>query len=65
VRLAALRGEKAVTFHKQCGLGWLGLDRIYFLDLFRHGFLGINADRSKSTTEARRHRGKLNLQVLS
>jgi len=30
VRLAALRGEKAVTSYKQCGLGWLGLDRIYF-----------------------------------
>jgi len=27
-----LCGEKAVTFHGQCGSGWLGPGRIYFLE---------------------------------
>jgi hypothetical protein len=30
--LAAKRGEKAVTFHKRCGSGWLGWGRIYFAE---------------------------------
>jgi hypothetical protein len=51
VRLAALRGEKAVTFHKQCGSGWLGPGRIYFQPQISQ----VNADRSTSTTESRRN----------
>jgi hypothetical protein len=50
VRLAALRGEKAVTFHKQCGSGWLGPGRIYFQPQISQ----VNTDRSNPTTESRR-----------
>jgi len=62
VRLAALRGEKAVTSHKQCGPGWLGLDRIYFLASLRRRFTWTYADKSNPP---QKHRGTLNLQVLS
>jgi hypothetical protein len=31
VRLAASCSQEAVTFHEQCGSGWLGPGRIYFL----------------------------------
>jgi hypothetical protein len=60
VRLAALCSEKAVTFHEQCGPGWLVLGRIYF----QPQISAEAADKSKPTPEAQRHREKTQLQIL-
>ena len=63
VRLAALRGEKAVTSYKQCGLGWLGLDRIYFSGTsFFPGtcFAADFAEQRGSINTTWRHRENLN-----